>query len=71
MTQMTKMDFDIYPPFEGFSREGIKFFKQLKRNNNREWFGKHKAEFEDYVKTPDAVIYYSITTILCSICTRV
>jgi len=46
------MDFDLYPPFEGFPKECISFLKQLKRNNNREWFEKHKSEFESYAKTP-------------------
>lgn len=46
------MDFDLYPPFEGFPKGCIKFLKQLKRNNNREWFEKHKEEFERNVKTP-------------------
>jgi uncharacterized protein (TIGR02453 family) len=52
MSKMPAMDFDLYPPFEGFPKEGIKFFKQLKQNNNREWFEKHKEEFESYAKTP-------------------
>ena len=46
------LDSDIYPPFDGFPKEGIKFLRQLKKNNNREWFGKHKAEYEDFVKLP-------------------
>ena len=52
LAQITMMDLDIYPPFEGFSRESIIFFKQLKRNNNRKWFEKHKNEYEHYVKMP-------------------
>src|SRR5512136_81334 len=52
MFNMPTMDFDLYPPFEGFPREGIKFFKLLKRNNNRKWFEEHKEEFESYVKIP-------------------
>jgi uncharacterized protein (TIGR02453 family) len=46
------MDFDLYPPFEGFPKECISFLKQLKRNNNREWFEKHKEEYERNVKAP-------------------
>lgn len=42
----------IFPPFEGFPKEGIAFLKKLKRNNNREWFAAHKEEFEDTVKFP-------------------
>ncbi len=43
---------DFYPPFDGFPREGIDFMKRLKRNNNRPWFEKHKAEYESSVKLP-------------------
>ncbi|MBM4167839.1 MAG: DUF2461 domain-containing protein [Ignavibacteria bacterium] len=52
---MTKAPFDemeFYPPFEGFPREGIRFLQRLKMNNNREWFQKHKAEYEELVKLP-------------------
>lgn len=43
-------DLEFYPPFEGFPKEGVAFLKSLKRNNNREWFHKHKDEFESLVK---------------------
>ncbi len=46
------LDEEIYPPFEGFSGEGIRFLKRLKRNNNRTWFEKHKHEYEEYLKLP-------------------
>jgi uncharacterized protein (TIGR02453 family) len=46
------MDFESYPPFDGFPKEGLRFFKQLKQNNNREWFNAHKAEYEEFVKMP-------------------
>jgi uncharacterized protein (TIGR02453 family) len=51
---MTKifLDQEIYPPFHGFPKEGIAFLKQLKSNNNREWFKSHKSEYEDFVKLP-------------------
>jgi len=39
-------------PFGGFPPETLKFLRQLKRNNNREWFGQHKAEYENNVKRP-------------------
>jgi uncharacterized protein (TIGR02453 family) len=45
-------DLDIYPPFDGFPREGIQFLKRLKRNNNRPWFEEHKGEYESLVKLP-------------------
>ncbi len=52
MSKIPLMDLDLYPPFEGFPKECIKFLKQLKQNNNREWFEKHKEEFEQNAKTP-------------------
>jgi len=52
MIKIPTMDFDVYPPFMGFPKEGIRFFKHLKRNNKREWFEKHKEEFEKKIKIP-------------------
>jgi uncharacterized protein (TIGR02453 family) len=52
MSQIPTIDFDLFPPFEGFPKEGIKFFTRLRKNNNREWFEKHKIEFESYAKVP-------------------
>ena len=52
MKQNLKLDQEFFPPFEGFPREGVRFLKQLKKNNNREWFHKHKSDYEDYVKLP-------------------
>ncbi|MBS4028751.1 MAG: DUF2461 domain-containing protein [Ignavibacteriales bacterium] len=46
------LDLELYPPFETFPKEGIQFLSQLKKNNNREWFAKHKAEYEEFVKFP-------------------
>jgi len=48
----TFLDEEFYPPFEGFPKEGILFLKQLKRNNNREWFARNKQRFEEEVKLP-------------------
>jgi uncharacterized protein (TIGR02453 family) len=52
MKQKTYFDIEMYPPFEGFPKEGVTFLRKLKKNNNREWFGNHKPEFEEYVKLP-------------------
>lgn len=46
------IDLEEYPPFDGFPKEGIAFLRRLKRNNNREWFARHKSEYEDLVKAP-------------------
>ena len=46
------LDLDAYPPFAGFPPEGIRFLKQLKANNNREWFNANKERYLEYVKLP-------------------
>ncbi|MBI3189709.1 MAG: DUF2461 domain-containing protein [Ignavibacteriales bacterium] len=46
------LDAEIFPPFEGFPKEGLTFLKQLKKNNTREWFAEHKTEYENFVKVP-------------------
>ena len=46
------LDMEMYPPFDGFPKAGLDFFKKLKRNNNRPWFEKHKGEYETQVKLP-------------------
>ena len=38
--------------FSGFPPEALRFFRQLKRNNNREWFRAHKEVYETKVKLP-------------------
>jgi uncharacterized protein (TIGR02453 family) len=40
--------------FSAFPREGLQFLRSLKRNNNREWFQKHRGNYEQYVKQPIA-----------------
>jgi uncharacterized protein (TIGR02453 family) len=52
VSKIPLIDFDLYPPFEGFPKECISFLKQLKRNNNRMWFENHKKEFERNAKIP-------------------
>lgn len=52
MAQLPLLDIDVYPPFDGFPKEGIKFLKELKKNNNRQWFQAHKEEYETFVKLP-------------------
>src|SRR5262249_27328389 len=38
--------------FSAFPKEGLQFLRSLKRNNNREWFQKHRANYETHVKQP-------------------
>lgn len=46
------VDLELYPAFDGFPKEGIQFLKNLKRNNSRTWFEKHKDDYESNVKLP-------------------
>lgn len=38
--------------FNGFSKETVDFFTQLKENNNKEWFTRNKKTFEQAVMEP-------------------
>ena len=42
----------MFPPFAGFPEIAIEFLRRLKKNNNREWFAKHKTEYEELIKFP-------------------
>ena len=45
--------------FNGFSPKTLKFLKGLEVNNNKTWFQKHRADYEEYVLQPlrDLVTY--------------
>ncbi|MCP4131415.1 MAG: DUF2461 domain-containing protein [bacterium] len=38
--------------FNGFPKEALRFLEQLKKNNSREWFLKHKEEYENVILNP-------------------
>lgn len=38
--------------FDGFPKASLKFLKQLKANNDRDWFAEHKPRYESDVLTP-------------------
>jgi uncharacterized protein (TIGR02453 family) len=42
------------PPsgFSGFSRDTVRFFEELKENNNKVWFESHRDLYEDAVMAP-------------------
>ena len=35
-------------PFEGFPRKGLEFFRNLRENNNKEWFEAHRADYDEH-----------------------
>lgn len=38
--------------FEGFPREFFSFYRQLEKNNNRQWFNENKQRYLDFVVAP-------------------
>ena len=38
--------------FNGFPRECVKFYTELKKNNTKSWFDEHKGDFEQHVIAP-------------------
>jgi uncharacterized protein (TIGR02453 family) len=38
--------------FHGFSKETVSFFKNLKKNNTRDWFEVHRSNYENHVMGP-------------------
>lgn len=60
MTPRAMIDLEMYPPFEGFPQQGLRFLKRLKRNNNRTWFESHKHEYEEFLKLPMQSFIFSL-----------
>src|SRR5437879_7975736 len=48
MAPMNPRDFSAFP------KEDLHFLRSMKRNNNREWYQKHKSIYEQHVKQPMA-----------------
>ena len=38
--------------FKGFSKKSIKFFRELEKNNTKEWFEDNKDIFDEYIMQP-------------------
>ncbi|MDX9757763.1 MAG: DUF2461 domain-containing protein [Bacteroidota bacterium] len=51
---------DVLPPFSGFPNDTIRFLRELKKNNTREWFAEHKARYEQQVKEPMVMLLASL-----------
>ena len=61
------LDEQQFPPFEGFSKEGMRFFTELKKHNTREWFAENKDRFEEQVKFPMQCLIHSLQPLLKTI----
>lgn len=46
--------------FRGFSPKAVSFLRALKRNNERTWFEKHRAEYEEYLLHPSRAFIESL-----------
>lgn len=46
--------------FSGFPREALEFFRDLERNNNREWFQARKEIYERAVKAPTEALVEAV-----------
>lgn len=53
--------------FPGFPLDLLKFFDQLSKNNNRDWFAKHKPRYEEYVLAPAMDFVEAMATPLAKI----
>jgi uncharacterized protein (TIGR02453 family) len=45
-----------------FPEAGLTFLKSLKRNNNREWFLKHRSDYEESVRAPMLQLIEALAT---------
>lgn len=53
--------------FPGFPSDALTFFRQLKRNNNREWFEPRKTLFEEKVRGPMVALVEALNTELATL----
>ena len=38
--------------FDGFSKDSLKFLRDLKENNNKAWFESHRLEYQKFLLEP-------------------
>ncbi len=57
-------------PFQGFSQETVRFFRGLKRNNDRAWFERHRETYEHHVLAPARAFVVALGGRLKSIAPR-
>lgn len=58
-------------PFTGFSKNTIKFFENLRVNNNRNWFKQHKEMYENSVLEPSRAFVLAMGANLRTITPRI
>lgn len=55
------------PAFAGFPKEALTFFRDLAKNNNKEWFEPRKQLFEEKVKAPMLAVVEAINQELAKV----
>ncbi len=65
--QINPFNEDTLPPFIGFPKDTLKFLRELKKNNNREWFAEQKPRYEQNVKEPMQMLLGSLAARLHAI----
>lgn len=58
-------------PFSGFTKDTIRFFTSLKRNNNREWFERSRENYETRVMEPAKAFIVALGERLKTIAPRI
>ena len=53
--------------FDGFSSAAIQFLKNLSDNNHKEWFERHKPDYQNYVLKPLQVLATELGSFMLSI----
>ena len=48
------------PIFEGFYKETFQFLHGLKKNNRKDWFEKHRDEYERYLREPSKALAHAM-----------
>jgi len=48
------------PPFEGFPAEGFAFLRELRENNNKDWFEANKERYITLVRTPAVALVAAV-----------
>jgi len=52
---------DTLPPFDGFPKDALRFLRELKKNNEREWFNANKQRYEQNLKEPMQMLLSSLS----------
>ncbi len=53
--------------FSGFVPQSLKFFRDLQRNNNREWFTNHRDEFDRFIMEPMQCLVADLTPMIAEL----